>query len=407
MTDNIYNAGIHIEISANCNSRCLDCGRYVKGTDTVNPYVDIGRAGNMSFETFKRVFDPKIIQNARYVNFTGTYGEATIHPEFLDWVTWLGDETLKLSEKREELGLEPRIQLIMETNGGLHGPDWWTEFAQIVKDRFHRFSRITFGIDGTDDETHQMYRRGVSWHKIMENAAALRAVGVRDEWSMIEFAHNEHQLEEAERMANEIGFWRFRIRRSRVRSKLGRPPVLHNVDQKKKGISDADVNVSKRQAELLGEDTPAQPVEREEPYWNKPVHENVNNSSILCEWKDRQQISVDYTGRVWQCCYFSTFYHHTVQHYEYHDAKVVDFSRKAREFENLSYYEDHYEKNWNNVNYHNLSDIMEHRFFNEDLPNSFENKTFSKENPRIYRCGKHCGKHAREIEKKLSDARKS
>ena len=27
--------GIHLEISCNCNSKCLDCGRYVKGTDIV------------------------------------------------------------------------------------------------------------------------------------------------------------------------------------------------------------------------------------------------------------------------------------------------------------------------------------------------------------------------------------
>ena len=32
MTD----AGIHIEITSGCNSRCLDCGRFVRGTDILN-----------------------------------------------------------------------------------------------------------------------------------------------------------------------------------------------------------------------------------------------------------------------------------------------------------------------------------------------------------------------------------
>ena len=41
----LYESGIHLELTSNCNSRCLDCGRYVKGTDEINPFVQIGSAG--------------------------------------------------------------------------------------------------------------------------------------------------------------------------------------------------------------------------------------------------------------------------------------------------------------------------------------------------------------------------
>jgi hypothetical protein len=401
MTDNIFNVGIHVEITSNCNSRCLDCGRFVKGTDTINPYVQVGRNGNMSFETFKRVFDTTILQNARYVNFTGTYGEATIHPEFQAWAAWLGDAVNEYADKRVSNGLESKLAFIIETNGGLHTPSWWEELANTIKSKYHPYSRIIFGIDGTDDETHQKYRRGVSWHSVMANAEAVRAVGVRDEWSMIEFAHNEHQLALAEQMAAEIGFFRFKIRRSRVRNNLTQPKNLVNIEQKKKGISDQTVTVSSRQAKLFS-DVSNTNEKTHTPYWNLPVNEKINSTDITCEWKDKKQISVDYTGRVWQCCYFSTFYHHNVEHHEYKNAMVVNLSAKVREFENLEYYEKQYAEHWNNVNYHNLSDIMTHRFFNAALPNSFENNTDSEVNPRIYRCGKHCGKHAREIEKKLN-----
>ena len=49
--------GIHLEISSNCNSKCLDCGRYVKGTDIVNPNVDIGSKGLLSIDHIDNIFD--------------------------------------------------------------------------------------------------------------------------------------------------------------------------------------------------------------------------------------------------------------------------------------------------------------------------------------------------------------
>lgn len=400
MTANYHNIGVHVEITANCNSRCLDCSRFVKGTDTVNPYVETGRAGNMSMSAFQNVFDDEILKNARYVNFTGTYGEATMHPEFFDMLRWLIMAVETRRDDRTALGLDPRLVLMIETNGGLHDAAYWAEFADIVKSGYHKYSRMIFGLDGTDDATHQLYRRGVDFDQCLENADAAIRRGVRVEWSMIEFAHNEHQLEQAREMADRLGFWRFRVRRSRLRSVIdNRAPVLYNEYQKKKNISDQSVQVSSKQASMFEQSAPAKPGRY---YWQKPVPDYINETKVSCEWADKQQISVDYTGRVWQCCYFSTFYHNPVEHSQVDAARKTDFSAEARRYENLSYYEDQYQEGWNNINLHSLSDILQHRFFKRDLPGSLDSTTDEPTVPRIFRCGKHCGQKARDIETKLN-----
>lgn len=386
--------GVHVELTANCQSRCLDCGRFVTGSDIVNPYVDTGKKGHITKEAIDNLFDPITCANLRYVNFTGTYGEATMSPEFFDIIHLIADRVEEQLEQRLANGLESQCGFMIETNGGLHTPEYWEELAKIVKTRYHKFSRIIFGIDGTDDETHQMYRRGVPFDNIIANAKAVIDVGVRSEWSMIKFTHNEHQFEEAERMAEEIGFWRFRTRRSRLRSVMpGQKRPLHNVYQKKKSISDTNVFMDK-------DDVGEIKLDKNDFMWNKPVPDYINETDIVCEWKKDNVISIDYTGRVWQCCYFSTFYHSQVSWPDRLTATKMDFNKKVQDYENLSYYENQYEDQWNNLNSHTLSDIMGHQFFTTDLPDSLNNRIDSEHNPRIFRCGKFCGKKSRDFEGK-------
>ena len=405
VTNMIDKIGVHIEITSNCNSRCLDCGRFVKGTDVINPYVSAGSSGNMSFETFKNSFDQKILQNMRYVNFTGTYGEATMHPSFLEFLIWLADSVDAEREIREKNGHEPTIQFMIETNGGTRDVKYWSQLSEIVASRFHKTSRIIFGIDGIDDDTHQKYRRGIDFNRCIEHAKACINNGVRTEWSMIEFSHNEHQFDDAERLANKLGFWKFKKRRSRLRNVIGNTATeIENVQQKKKNISTDNISISSTQSKLFNQ------VKKQSDsvgfFWDNRIPEYINETKIECEWKNKKQISIDYTGRVWQCCYFSTFYHSPVEFNQQEFSKKIDFSEKTRDYENLAYYENNYDENWNNINTNTLSKILEHRFFINDLPDSFGNKTDSDKNPRIYRCAKHCGDKNRKIDSMLNNTKK-
>lgn len=353
--------GIHIELTSNCNSKCLDCGRYVIGTSKINPYVDTGSKGNISLDAIENIFDEDICKISRYVNLTGTYGDFTLHPKAIDIIELIGT-------RRRQYNNEP-MTFLAETNGGIRNDDWWNTLGDTIINNYNlKQSRVIFGIDGIDNETHQMYRRGVDFDSVIRHAQILISKGVSCRWSFIMFDHNAHQVEEAEKLSKEYGFKQFKIRRSRLRHK--------------------DTNIVHKKPKRWFERT-------------KDIDPYVNETSIECEWKKKNQISIDYTGRVWQCCYFSNFYHHYMLPANIPYVNTYDYNDETRRYEKLDVYESRYAKNWNNVNYNTLSNILSHEFFTNDLQESFNNSTEHEVNPRIVRCSKFCGEKVRKYENNL------
>jgi len=395
----LKNICVHIEISSNCNSRCLDCGRFVKGTDIINPYLDIGSSGLLPLSTIDNIFDVEISRNLKYVNFTGTYGDAITHPDFFAILKNIAANISAQSDYRTANGLPAKTKLMIETNGGLHDSAWWTEFTKIVVDNFSKDSIIIFALDGTDDETHQLYRRGVDFNKVIENAKTVIAQGGKAIWSMINFAHNEHQMDQAKQMSIDLGFKQFKIRRSRLRSVPSQTvSIIDNTFQKKKNISAEAIQYGAEHSKFFTV-TPAN--KSEKFYFEGTIDNYFDDTEIVCEWRDTNKINIDYTSRVWQCCYFSSFYHPSVDHHQLDRAKEINIAERIREFENLTYYEKKYANDWNFCNSRTLSNILNHEFFINDLFDGLNNTTKAAENPRIYRCAKHCGSKARTLDKEL------
>jgi hypothetical protein len=101
------------------------------------------------------------------------------------------------------------INLSMHTNGSMKRPEWWAELARTIGRKGH----VIFGLDGLEDTNH-LYRQGTVWTKIMENVSAFIAAGGRARWDFIVFAHNEHQVEEAEQLSKDMGFEKFQYKKS-------------------------------------------------------------------------------------------------------------------------------------------------------------------------------------------------
>ena len=66
-----------------------------------------------------------------------------------------------------------------------------------------------FSIDGLEDTNH-IYRVGVQFKKIMENAKAYIDTGASAHWDMLVFDHNKHQVDECRQLADTMGFTWFR-----------------------------------------------------------------------------------------------------------------------------------------------------------------------------------------------------
>ena len=55
-----------------------------------------------------------------------------------------------------------------------------------------------------------MYRRNVKWDKLIENVQAFIGAGGKADWDFLVFKHNSQQIEEAEELANKLGFKSFK-----------------------------------------------------------------------------------------------------------------------------------------------------------------------------------------------------
>jgi sulfatase maturation enzyme AslB (radical SAM superfamily) len=104
-----------------------------------------------------------------------------------------------------------KIVLGMNTNGGLRTKYWWQELANNMK---NKLDYVVFSIDGLEDTNH-IYRKKVNWIKVMNNAAAFIKAGGSAHWDMLVYKHNQHQVDECEQLARDMGFTWFRAKVSR------------------------------------------------------------------------------------------------------------------------------------------------------------------------------------------------
>ena len=179
-----------IEITSYCNAACPQCPRNELGAG-INPHMPLT---HLPRAVIDRVFAPELCERLRQVFFCGSYGDPIMHPDF--------KEVLRDFRKKN-----PTLWLYVHTNGGVHDPDYWSEIADIMAG----YGQIDFGIDGVGD-TLSVYRRNVTFSKVIENARAFIKAGGRAQWNFIVFQHNEHQVAQAKAMSKELGFHDILIR---------------------------------------------------------------------------------------------------------------------------------------------------------------------------------------------------
>jgi len=179
-----------LEITSYCNAACPQCPRNDLGHG-INPLMPLL---HLSREVIDRTFDQSLCQRLRQAFFCGSYGDPIMHPDFLDI----------LRDFRQK---NPTLWLYIHTNGGVHDVDYWDEIAKIMAG----YGQIDFGIDGLED-TLGLYRQNVVFDRVISNARAFIDAGGRAQWNYIVFEHNEHQVDRAEELSREWGFYSFLAR---------------------------------------------------------------------------------------------------------------------------------------------------------------------------------------------------
>ena len=175
---------INAELSNYCNSACPMCSRF--DTD-LNLIKDITNNSHTSLQIIKNNIGSAVLSRLKRFYSCGVLGDGAMNPECLeifDYVRTTGAD-----------------EVVLHTNGGLRNTEFWKEMAQTG-------TRVIFAIDGLEDTNH-LYRRNVKWNKVIENVESFIKAGGKAEWDFLVFKHNQHQIEEAEELANKLGFKSF------------------------------------------------------------------------------------------------------------------------------------------------------------------------------------------------------
>lgn len=172
---------INIDASYRCPLKCPFCQRQRHEENSISDHK-IKISSDITLGTMDKIMDffPSIL-------FCGQISDPIFHPKFID--------ILKQIKKRnpQKVGIHTI---------GMRTADWWRKAYPHTPNN----TRWVFGLDGTDQETANIYRVGTNFNMVMN---AMR-IG-RDEfdldiqWQFIVFKHNEHQVELAHKMAEEYG----------------------------------------------------------------------------------------------------------------------------------------------------------------------------------------------------------
>lgn len=289
---------VHIEISNRCQASCPMCPRTIHGGIN-NPLLP---ANDWSYENFVKVFNRELLDQLTDITFCGTFGDPMMNNDFIKMCQYLKDNS-------------PNICVSIHTNGSARTPEWWVSLYHALPSNHY----LVFALDGLADTQH-LYRVGTNWHKIITNARAFIDAGGVADWMFIRFKHNEHQVEEAERLAKEYGFKRFTVKNTR-RFETPKFTVL----DKKGNVSHVLEQPS---------DTPVRFVNKKdlETYNSWP-----NKHSINCYALDQHEVYIDACYTLLPCCLLGAFiytnYDKTIleKYNVYHDNSVVDFGKKIQD----------------------------------------------------------------------------
>jgi len=248
---------IHYEPTSRCNAACPMCARNVNGQGCVVPLQDL------SLELFQTQISSCLGQLEK-VFFCGAVGDPCADKTLLEKIQWL-----KQQQKDIVVGIN--------TNGSIRNPTWWTQCGELLNGVF---DYVVFSIDGLEDTNH-IYRVGVQYKKIMENAQAYIATGASAHWDMLVFDHNKHQINTCKQLANSMGFSWFRSKETDRWDQFD-----------------------------LGQIKPV----------NNPKKIDYHSiDSIQCERNIEQSTYIDHRGQEFPCCHIGEMYYSTTQVHDNQD----------------------------------------------------------------------------------------
>jgi hypothetical protein len=183
---------LHIEPTDVCQAACPLCAR------ETDPKFCKDQKHHLTIGHIQQHFNDNRIKSLDKVFMCGNYGDPAAGAHTSDIYKWFRQ-------------INPTITLGMNTNGAIQNTFWWNKIGRLFN---QPRDYVVFSIDGLED-TNAVYRKGVTWPKLMQNAQAFIEAGGSAHWDMLIYQHNEHQVDECEQLARNMGFKWFRAKVSK------------------------------------------------------------------------------------------------------------------------------------------------------------------------------------------------
>jgi MoaA/NifB/PqqE/SkfB family radical SAM enzyme len=184
--------------------------------------------------------------------------------------------------------------LSMNTNAGAKDVKWWRQLAKV----FGRMGTVIFSVDGLRDTNH-LYRQNVVWDNVERNMRAFVEAGGRARWDYIIFGHNEHQVDEAEALADSWGVERFQKKKSgRFFSANSATKDTHQAQNRKGSetqLISKPVKLDNQNLALLKQKEIAKTYGGMENYYN--------SCTIKCKVAEEKNIFITAEGLLMPCCW--------------------------------------------------------------------------------------------------------
>ncbi len=248
----------------------------------------------------------------------------------------------------------PNVKTVIHTNGSLGSESVWRWLGTYSRE--HSLE-VVFSIDGLRDSNHK-YRIGVSWEKVLLNLETFIEAGGNATWKFIVFPHNEHQIDQARKLANELGCNKFYTRKNYDSERVPGKKTLQQVQTSKSHLNSTHSMSTEDMKDWV-----------QEAYGGR--------KAVACKAEKDQQLYVDSWGRVWPCCWIGNL---GLERPSFRDREI---------FQQLFLRE--YDQDFNNLGKRNLEQIVGHPFFKNDLKASWQQNSSNQGQCNNPACLKHCG----------------
>lgn len=352
---------LHLEPTSRCNARCPMCARTEEDGQS-NRHLPLTE---LSLADVRRIFPQDFIKQLWELYMCGNYGDPVAAKDTLEIFTYLK-------------AINPSLMTKMHTNGSARSTEWWADLASVC-------DQVYFGIDGLAD-TNGLYRIGTQFEKIMNNAKAYIKAGGHAKWQYIVFEHNEHQIDEARKMAYTMGFKEFNLK------KTGR--FFSNSKMQAK-----DEMVVK-DTRLEQEHTLRKP--QNPKYQNAALNKEsdlihrygsmvayLNSTEIKCQAVETRSLYVSAEGLIFPCCWTANQMY--VWYKEPESSEVWKWIRDLPEGkQSLSSL------------HHSLQSIIEGVFFQKMIPTSWGCPSI--DSGKSWVCAKTCGQEFNQFKMQFTEA---